>query len=59
MTVILSKENENSRLDPQLSEESMERLMQPFDPDKMEAYIIKNEFIKKTPQGKSVVEKAS
>ncbi|MCI1648004.1 MAG: SOS response-associated peptidase [Bacteroides sp.] len=57
MPVILSKDNEKDWLDPLLSKSDIENLLIPYDADKMDAYIIRNDFLKKVPNDPSILEK--
>ena len=47
MPAILSKENEEKWLDTSLSKEEISSLLKPFDAEKMDAYVIENDFKKK------------
>lgn len=58
MPAILSKEDEEKWLNPALTQAEIEDLLQPFDEDKMEAYQIKNDFIRKAPTDETILEKA-
>lgn len=59
MPAILSPENEEIWLDPTLSKSDIEHLLQPLDADRMDAYIIKNDFLKKNSTDPSILDKAS
>lgn len=56
MPVILSPEDEQKWLDSNLNKEDIKGLLKPFDADKMNAYAINNDFLKKNPKDKSIVE---
>ena len=58
MPTILSKEDEEKWLSPSLTKEDIESLLQPFNTDKMDAYQIENDFIKKAPNGPSILQRA-
>lgn len=58
MPAILSKEDEEKWLDPYLSKEEIESLLTPFEADRMDAYVIKNDFIKKAPSDPTILERA-
>lgn len=59
MPAILLKEEEENWLDPELSEKEALALLQPIPADTMEAYRIKNDFLRKPSTDPSVLEKAS
>lgn len=56
MPAIISKENEEIWLNPGLSKNNISTLLKPVEVDKMDAYIIDNEFIKKVPTDKSIIQ---
>ena len=58
MPAILSKEDEEKWLSPSLTKEDLESLLQPFNADKMDAYQIENNFIKKAPNDSSILQRA-
>lgn len=58
MPAILSKEDEEKWLDPDLSKTEIASLLKPFDEDEMDAYIIKNDFIKKISTDESILQEA-
>lgn len=58
MPVILSPEDEQRWIDPNLNKEGIKELLKPFDADKMNAYIINKDFLKKNPKDKSIIEAA-
>lgn len=55
MPAILSKEDEEKWLDPNLSKAEIESFLKPFPAEKMDAYRIKNDFIRKAPTDKSIL----
>lgn len=59
MPAILSKEEENRWLDSSLSKTEIDSLLNPYEGDKMDAYIINSDFIKKTPTDPSILKKVS
>lgn len=58
MPAILSKEDEEKWLDASLTKTEIMSLLKPFDADQMDAYVIKNDFIRKSPSDPSILEKA-
>lgn len=58
MPVILSSEDEQRWIDPDLNKEGIKELLKPFDANKMNAYIINKDFLKKNPKDKSIIEAA-
>lgn len=56
MPTILSKSDEEKWLDSSLSKTEIECFLKPFDEKKMEAYQINNDFIKKTPNDRSILQ---
>lgn len=58
MPAILSKEDEEKWLDVSLTKTEIMSLLKPFDADQMDAYVIKNDFIRKSPSDPSILEKA-
>lgn len=52
---ILSKEDEEKWLNPNLSKAEIESFLKPFPAEKMDAYRIKNDFIRKAPTDKSIL----
>lgn len=56
MPFILSKEEEKLWLNPNLTKEEIKSLLQPFPEEPMDAYVIGNDFIKKNPHDKSIIE---
>lgn len=57
MPAILSRENEEKWLNPSLSRTDIESLLKPFSEEKMNAYIIDNNFIKKSPDDPTILQK--
>lgn len=55
MPAILSKENEEKWLNPNLSKAEIDSFLKPFPAEKMDAYRIKNDFIRKAPTDKSIL----
>lgn len=58
MPAILSKEDEEMWLNPSLSKVEINSLLKPFDANKMDAYIIENDFIKKITTDPSILQRA-
>lgn len=58
MPVILSQEDEEKWLDPKLSKSDIRSFLKPFDEDKMDAYIIEKDFLKRNPYDPSILDKA-
>lgn len=58
MPAILQKEDEEKWLDPSLPKDEISILLKPFNVDKMDAYQIKNGFIKKVPTDPTILERA-
>lgn len=56
MPAIISKENEEKWLNPSISKNDISNLLKPLEADKMDAYIINNDFIKKMPTDKSIIQ---
>lgn len=55
MPAILSKEDEEKWLNPNLSKAEIESFLKPFPAEKMDAYRIKNDFIRKASTDKSIL----
>lgn len=55
MPVLLCKENEEKWLYPQLKDNDIKSLLQPFDDSLMDAYIINNDFLKKKSNDPSII----
>ena len=58
MPAILSKEDEEKWLDSDLQKADVTSLLKPFNADKMDAYIIENDFIKKLPTDSTIIQRA-
>lgn len=58
MPAILSKENEEKWLNPNLSETEIKSLLMPFDENKMFAYQIEKDFLKKDPEDETILQRA-
>lgn len=58
MPVILKKDDEEKWLDTKLSKKHIEELMKAYDENEMDAYPIHNDFVKKNPYDRSILEKA-
>lgn len=56
MPAILSKEDEEKWLDPGLSQNEIATLLEPIDAEKMDAYIVQNNFIKKPSDDPSILQ---
>lgn len=58
MPAILSKENEEKWLNPNLTKQEICSFLHTYEADKMDAYVIENDFIKKKPTDKTILNKA-
>ncbi|MDD3041265.1 SOS response-associated peptidase family protein, partial [Bacteroides sp.] len=58
MPAILTKGDEEKWLDTSLSKVDIQLLLTPFDADKMDAYQIDNDFIKKAPNDPNILLRA-
>lgn len=58
MPAILSKENEEKWLNPELSKPDIASFLHPYEANEMNAYIIGNDFIKKNPTDRTILNKA-
>ena len=58
MPAILSPEDEEQWLNPELSRENIEYFFKPYSSDEMGAYPVGNDFIKKMPTDKSILQRA-
>lgn len=58
MPAILSKEDEERWLDTSLSKTEIEALLKPYEVDKMDAYVIESDFIKKMPTDSTILKRA-
>ena len=56
MPVILPPEDEQKWIEKYLPKENIIELMKPYDADRMNAYVINNDFLKKNPKDKSIIE---
>lgn len=59
MPAILSREDEQRWLDPTLDKKSIGKLLLPFPADRMDAYAIDNDFLKKRGDDPAILERAS
>ena len=59
MPAILSQEDEEKWLDPSLRKSDIEQLLLPFPADRMEAYVIDKDFLKKPAGDPTIIDKAS
>ena len=59
MPAILSMEDEERWLDPKLAKTEIERLLRPFPPERMDAYVINNDFLKQKADDPTILDKAS
>lgn len=59
MPAILSREDEEMWLDPKLGKSDIEQLLIPFSADRMDAYVINNDFLKKPSNDPTILDKAS
>ena len=59
MPAILSKENEEKWLNPNLTKQEIATFLHPYEADKMDAYVIENDFIKKKPTDRTILNKGS
>lgn len=57
MPVLLHKEDEQKWLYPELKDEEIKSLFRPFDDDLMDAYVISNDFLKKSPDDPSIIQR--
>ena len=51
-------EEEEKWLNPSLSKAEIASLLKPFDTEKMDAYVIRNDFLKKSPNDPTIVQRA-
>ena len=58
MPAILSKEDEEKWLDSDLQKADVTSLLKPFDTNKMDAYIIESDFIKKISTDPTILQRA-
>jgi putative SOS response-associated peptidase YedK len=59
MPLIIGKENEEQWLDKSLQANDIKRFFVPFDTKKMDAYPISKDFLKKSPNDPSIIERAA
>ena len=59
MPAILSKEFEEKLLNPNLTKQEIATFLHPYEADKMDAYVIENDFIKKKPTDRTILNKGS
>lgn len=59
MPLIIGKEKEQHWLDKSLKTTDIQQFFQPFDADKMDAYPIAKDFLKKHPDDASIIERAA
>lgn len=59
MPAILSQEDEEKWIDPKLSKLEIESLLHPFPAERMDAYVIENDFLKKPADDPTILDKAS
>lgn len=58
MPAILSTEDEETWLSPDLSKDEIASLLRPYKAEQMDAYEIRNDFMRKAPGDKSILERA-
>lgn len=58
MPAVLSKEDEEKWLEPGLSKLEITSLLKPYNADLMDAYVIRNDFMKKVTNDESILERA-
>ena len=58
MPAILSKEDEERWLNPDLPKADIASLLKPYEANKMNAYIIERDFIKKVPTDSTILQRA-
>ncbi|WP_294593740.1 SOS response-associated peptidase [uncultured Bacteroides sp.] len=58
MPAILSKEDEEKWLEPDLSKSEITSLLKPYNAGLMDAYVIRNDFVKKVPTDETILERA-
>lgn len=59
MPAILSREEEAAWLDPAATRKDVEALLRPFDESQMEAYAVRNDFLRKAPGDPTILQQAS
>ena len=58
MPAILTREEEEKWLNPSLSKAEIASLLKHFDTENMDAYVIRNDFLKKSPNDPTIVQRA-
>lgn len=58
MPAILSKEDEEKWLEPDLSKSEITSLLKPYNAGLMDAYVTRNDFVKKVPTDETILERA-
>ena len=58
MPAILLKKDEEKWLEPDLSKSEITSLLKPYNADLMDAYVIRNDFMKKVPTDETILERA-
>lgn len=58
MPAILSTADEENWLNPNLTKDEIASLLKPFEAERMDAYVIQNDFMRKAPGDKSILERA-
>jgi len=59
MPLIISKEDEEYWLDPSLQQTDIQQFFQPYDTNQMDAYPVSKDFLKKSPDDASIIERAA
>ena len=59
MPLIISRENEPQWIDNKLNKNDINRFFQPFDANRMDAYPVSKDFMKKLPGDATIIEKAA
>lgn len=59
MPAVLSREDEARWLDPEATRKDLESLLKPFDERRMDAYPVRNDFLRKSPADPSILQRAS
>ena len=57
MPAILAKEDEEKWLDAPLSKAEIASFLKPFDTEKMDAYVIRNDFLKKSSNDPTIIQR--
>lgn len=58
MPAILSTANEEEWLNPNLSKDEIASLLKPFEAERMDAYVIQNDFMRKAPGDRTILERS-